>query len=503
VESIGQQLSRAIEQLSNKTTDLERYIYVTALLDANETLFYRVVMSDPAQFLPIVYAPTVGEACLKFGHIYRQPRGLYVSITQRKRLRQVLKNWPARDVRFICVSTGERILGLGDLGTNGMGIPIGKLQLYTACAAVPPRVLLPVLLDCGTNNRDLLNDPLYLGLRKTRPSDEQMTVFVDEFMDAVQDVFPNCCVHFEDWKGIDAVRFLGRYRNRMCCFNDDIQGTGSVTVAGLINAARLKRERLSDQRILFLGAGAAGLGMADMIVAGMRLEGISESRARARIAMMDMHGLLEPSRRDLSPEQQKYAIQHAPTKDLVHSIESVRPTALVGVSTVGKAFNQHVIEAMAKVNERPIIFALSNPTDHAECSAAEAYTWSQGTAIYAAGVQFPPVLYGNHEFIPSQLNNFYVFPAIGLAVYATMAQRVTDEMFIAAANATADQVTPEMLQQGLLFPPQSNVLETEICTASRVAEVVFEQDFARVDRPPEIEPWLRSMLYEPKYREFV
>jgi malate dehydrogenase (oxaloacetate-decarboxylating)(NADP+) len=503
IEIIEQQVARAFEQLSNKITDLERYIYLTALLDANETLFYRVVMSDPAQFLPIVYAPTVGEACLKFGHIYRQPRGLYVSIAQRKRLRQVLKNWPARDVRFICVSTGERILGLGDLGSNGMGIPIGKLQLYTACAAVPPRVLLPVLLDCGTNNRDLLQDPLYLGLRKLRPGDDEMTAFVDEFMETVQEVFPHCCVHFEDWKGIDAVRFLERYRDRMCCFNDDIQGTGSVTVAGLINAARFKRERLSDQRVLFLGAGAAGLGMADMIVAGMRREGLSERDARARIAMVDMHGLLQQSRHDLSPEQHRYAIRHAPNRDLVEVVRSLKPTTLIGVSTVGKAFNQQVIEEMSHVNRQPIIFALSNPTDHAECSAAEAYTWSQGKAIYAAGVQFPPVLFGGNEYIPSQLNNFYVFPAIGLAVYATMARRVTDEMFIAAANATADQVSLDRLERGLLFPPQSNVLETEICTATRIAEVVFEQGLAGVERPPEIEPWLRNLLYEPKYREYV
>ncbi len=499
VETIDRQAQRVLRQLGHKTTDIERYIYLIQVLDADETLFYRVVMSDPARFLPIVYDPTVGEACLRFGHIYRHPRGMYVSIRNKGRVRQVLANWPEKDVRVICVSTGERILGLGDLGANGMGIPIGKLQLYTACAAVAPQGLLPILLDCGTNNHELLVDPLYLGLRQARPTDEEMTPFVDEFVQAVQDAFPNCCIHFEDWKGTDALRFLARFRDKVSCYNDDIQGTGSITVAGLLNAARIMGQQLKDQRVLFLGAGSAGIGIADMIVSAMKLEGLTEEQARGRIWLFDVNGLLEPSRKDLIPEQKVYAHPHAPTHDLVAAINSIKPTVLIGVSTVGRTFTQPVVEAMSKLNQRPIIFALSNPTERAECTAEQAYTWSRGKAIYAAGVQFPPVQYEGKTFLPGQANNFYVFPAVGLAIYATNAKRVTDEMFIEAAKATADQVTDQQREQGMVFPPQSNILETEIRTAERVAAVVFERNLARVERPKDINSWLRAMLYKPEY----
>jgi malate dehydrogenase (oxaloacetate-decarboxylating)(NADP+) len=499
VETLELQEQRALQQLELKTSDIERYIYLNQLLDSNETVFYSVVMSDPARFLPIVYDPTVGEACLKFGHIYRRPRGMYVDITHKGRIRQVLANWPERDVSVICVSTGGRILGLGDLGTNGMGIPIGKLQLYTACAAVPPRGLLPILLDCGTDNHDLLNDPLYLGLRRERPPDDEMTGLVDEFVEAVQHVFPNCCIHFEDWKGTDALRFLARYRDQVSCYNDDIQGTGSITVAGLLNAMRISGQKLVDQRVLFLGAGSAGLGIAGMIVSAMKLEGLSEEDARKRISMFDVNGLLEPSRGDLSPDQKVYAHPQAPTQDLVAAINAIKPGILIGVSTVGKAFTQRVVEAMAKLNPRPVIFALSNPTDRAECTPTDAYTWSKGKAIYAGGVQFPPVKYGNKTFLPGQANNFYVFPAVGLAIHATRAKRVTDEMFIVAARATADQVTDEQRGKGMLFPPQSNILETEVRTAERVAAIVFERDLARVPAPKDIPTWLQGLLYKPEY----
>jgi len=499
VETIDLQAQRCLQQLGQKTTDLERYIYLQQLLDASETLFYRVLMSDPARFLPIVYDPTVGEACLKFGHIYRRPRGMYVSIKQKGRVREVLGNWPGENVRVICVSTGERILGLGDIGANGMGIPIGKLQLYTACAAVPPDSLLPILLDCGTNNSELLHDPLYLGLRQTRPSPDDMTAFTDEFVEAVQEVFPNCCIHFEDWKGTDALRFLARYRDKVSCYNDDIQGTGSITVAGLFNAVRIKGEKLKDQRVLFFGAGSAGIGIADMIAAAMKLEGLSEEQACRRISLFDVNGLLEPSRTDLIPEQRVYAHPHSPTRDLVEAISSIKPTILIGVSTVGKTFTRTVVETMSELNQRPVIFALSNPTEKAECSAEEAYQWSKGNAIYAAGVQFPPVQYDGRTFLPGQANNFYVFPAVGLAIYLTNAKRVTDEMFIEAARATAEQVTDQQRGMGLMFPPQSNVLETEICTANRVAKIVFDRNLARVERPADIDTWLRAQLYKPGY----
>ena len=302
------------------------------LLDSNETLFYHVVMSDPAYFLPILYDPTVAEACLKFGHIYRRPHGMYISLKQKGRISQVLANWPKKEVRIICATSGGRILGLGDLGANGMGIPIGKLQLYTACAAVRPHGTLPVLLDFGTNNRELLNDPLYLGLRQPRPPIEEIEPFVDEFVQAVQESFPDCCIQFEDWKGTDALHYLARYRDKVCCFNDDIQGTGSVTLAGLVNAMRITGKSLKDQHVLFLGAGSAGIGNADMIRSAMKLEGLSEEQARSRIWLFDINGLLESSRKDLTQEQKVYAHAHSPTQNLIEAIESIKPSILIGVS---------------------------------------------------------------------------------------------------------------------------------------------------------------------------
>jgi malate dehydrogenase (oxaloacetate-decarboxylating)(NADP+) len=501
VDDIERQSARVLQQLGHKSNDLERYVYLTALLDRNETLFFHVLMSDPARFLPIVYDPTVGEACLKFGHIYRRPRGLYVSMKHAGRVRDVLRNWPEREVRFICVTTGERILGLGDIGANGMGIPIGKLQLYTACAAVPPVGLLPLLLDCGTNNHELLDDPLYLGLRQPRPSQADLDAFVEEFIQATQEVFPGCCVHFEDWKGTDALRMLAKYKDKICCFNDDIQGTGSVTVAGLFSALRLTGAKLKDQKVLFLGAGSAGLGIANTIAAAMQLEGLSEKEAADRISLFDVHGLIESSRKDLNPYQHRYAHRAAPSHDFLEVIRSLKPTALIGVSTKAKAFGRAVIEAMAQNSERPIVFALSNPTDHVECTPQEAYGWSEGRAIYASGVPFPPLAVGGKTFYPSQANNFYVYPAVGLAVYATRAKRVTDEMFIEAARATADQVTDDQRGKGMLFPPQTNVLETEVRTAERVAALVFERNLAQVDRPKDIRRWLQAMLYVPEYHK--
>jgi malate dehydrogenase (oxaloacetate-decarboxylating)(NADP+) len=501
IEDIERQRTRVLQHLGHKSSDIERFVYLTALLDRNETLFYRVLMDDPARFLPIVYDPTVGEACLKFGHIYRRARGMYVSIKRKGHVRDVLRNWPERDVRFICVTTGERILGLGDLGANGMGIPIGKLQLYTACAAVPPDGLLPLVLDCGTNNHELLDDPLYLGLRQPRPSTEELDVFVEEFVQAVQDVFPGCCIHFEDWKGTDALRVLAKYKDKVLCYDDDIQGTGSVTVAGLYAAMRLTGGKLKDQRVLFLGAGSAGIGIADSIVAAMKLEGLTESEARDRIWMFDAHGLVEPSRKDLNVYQQPYAHRLPPSHDFVATIKALKPTAIIGVSTVGKAFTREVVETMTRQNERPIVFALSNPTDHAECTAEEAYAWSGGKAVYAAGVQFPPVVVGGKTFFPSQANNFYVFPAVGLAVYATKAKRVTDEMFVEAARATAAQLTDEQRERGMLFPPQSNVLEMEVRTAESVAKLAFDRNLAQVPRPKDIHAWLHTMLYRPEYRK--
>ncbi len=385
------QLSRVMMQFGNKNTDLDRYIYLINLLDHNETLFYRTVMSDPSRFLPIVYDPTIAEVCLKFGHIYRQARGMYLSMARRGRVKEILRNWPQKDVRFICVTDAGRILGLGDLGANGAAIPIGKLQLYTACAGVPPQYLLPMYLDAGTNNEQYLRDPLYLGMRKTRPSTEDLFSFVDEFVDAVQEVFPKCCIHFEDWTGVDAVHLLERYRDKYCVYNDDVQGTAGITLAGMINATKLKGTKLKDEKYLFLGAGSAAIGLANLLCSALVSQGLTLEKAQAQVYMFDVNGLLESTRKDLVDFQQPYAHQHAPTRDFVAAIESIKPTTIIGVSTIGGAFNQKVVEAMSRINDRPVILAISNPTAHAECTPEQAYTWSKGRAIYAAGVQFAPV----------------------------------------------------------------------------------------------------------------
>jgi malate dehydrogenase (oxaloacetate-decarboxylating)(NADP+) len=498
-ETEDQQLSRVIMQLGHKNTDLDRYIYLVNLLDHNETLFYRTVMSDPARFLPIVYDPTIGEACLKFGHIYRQPRGMYLSITRRGEVKEILRNWPQKDIRFICVTDGGRILGLGDLGANGAGIPIGKLQLYTACAGVPPQYLLPMYLDAGTNNEQYLHDPLYLGMRKTRPATADLYSFVDEFVDAVQEVFPKCCIHFEDWTGVDAVDLLQRYRDKYCVYNDDVQGTAGITLAGMINAAKLKGTKLKDEKYLFLGAGSAGIGLANLLCSALVAQGLALKEAQSRVYMFDINGLLEDTRKDLVDFQKPYAHKHAPTRDFVAAIDSIKPTTIIGVSTIGGAFTQKVVEAMARINERPVILALSNPTEHAECTPEQAYTWSRGKAIYASGVQFEPVHYNGQTFLPGQANNFYIFPAVGMAIFATQAKRVTDEMFIEAGQAVADQVPSDLLKQGLLYPLQSNILETEIETAARVAKLVFDSGLARVKRPADMVAFIRERVYKPEY----
>jgi malate dehydrogenase (oxaloacetate-decarboxylating)(NADP+) len=514
-ESIDTQLDRVMLQLKSKATDLERFIYMMNLLDSNQTLFYHTLMSDPARFLQIVYDPTIGQACLNFDHIFRRPLGMYLSITRKGHVRDVLRNWPVKDVRFICVTNGGRVLGLGDLGANGMGIPIGKLQLYTAAAGVPPQGLLPMYLDAGTNNDGYLNDPLYVGLRRKRPSTEELYEFVDEFVDAVQEVFPECCLHFEDWTGTDAIALLARYRDRVCCFNDDIQGTAGVVLAGLINALKLTGGQLTDQRILFLGAGSAAIGLADLIVSALAQQGVAPEVARQQIRLFDTQGLVVADRAGLAAHKRPYAHQIEPSApfdrfdlasegaQIVSAIEEFRPTALIGVSTVGGLFSQPVIEAMARINERPIVFALSNPSEKHECLPQDAYAWSGGSAVYAGGVQFPAVHSAGRTFLPSQANNLYVFPAVGMAIYAAKATRVTDEMFIEAAHAVADQVSAEQLKLGMLFPPQSDILECEIQTAARVATCVFDSGLAGVERPKDVLACIRDHVYKPEYEALL
>src|SRR4029077_2377672 len=457
VTPIALPVARRHAEIADPENDLQKYLVLSDLQARNETLSYAILMSDPATYMPLVYTPTVGETCQKFAHIFRQARGMYLPITARGRLKQLLSNWPERDVRFIVVTDGERILGLGDLGAGGMGIPIGKLSLYTACAGVPPQYCLPIVLDVGTNNQVLLDDPLYQGLRKQRVRVEEYLAFIDEFVAAVDQLYPKCCIQWEDFANFNAVPILARYRDKICTFNDDIQGTAGMALAGIFGALRLTGQKLAEQRFLFLGAGSAATGIAELISLAMAREGLDLAEARRRNILFDVTGLLVKSRTDLADFQKPFVQNREPISNFAEAIKALRPTAIIGVSTVPKLFTREVIEAMAAINERPIIFPYSNPTSRSECTAEEAYRWSEGRAIFASGSPFPPVEYGGRRFVPGQGNNVYIFPAMGMAVFATEAKRVTEEMFIVAAQAVAEQVTEEDLSVGLIYPPQSRI----------------------------------------------
>ncbi len=501
VTTLALQVARRHAEIAALDHDLQKYLVLSDLQARNETLYYAVLMSDPASYMPIVYTPTVGEACQKFAHIFRAPRGMYLAISARGRLKQLLTNWPEQDVRFIVVTDGERILGLGDLGAGGMGIPIGKLSLYTACAGVPPRYCLPIVLDVGTNNQVLLDDPLYQGLRQHRVRGEEYLAFVDEFVAAVQQLYPKCCIQWEDFANFNAVPILARYRDKICTFNDDIQGTAGVALAGIYGALRLTGKKLSEQRFLFLGAGSAATGIAELISLAMEREGMDLAAARRRNPLFDINGLLVTSRTDLADFQKPFAQEHAPISNFAEAVEALKPTGIIGVSTVPKLFNREVIEAMAKINEHPIIFPYSNPTSRSECTAEEAYRWSDGRAVFASGSPFPPVEINGRHFVPGQGNNVYIFPAMGMAIFATEATRVTEHMFIVAAQAVAEQVTEENLSMGLIYPPQSHILNASLHVAERIATYIFDQGLEGVPRPGDVGALVRARAYRPIYAE--
>jgi malate dehydrogenase (oxaloacetate-decarboxylating)(NADP+) len=499
VTTIQLQVARRHAEIANLDDNLQKYLVLSDLQARNETLFYAVLMSDPATYMPLVYTPTVGEACQKFGHIFREARGIYLPISARGRLRELLCNWPEKDVRFIVVTDGERILGLGDLGAGGMGIPLGKLALYTACAGVPPQYCLPVVLDAGTNNQVLLDDPLYLGLRQYRVRGAEYLAFIDEFVDAVQTLFPKCCIQWEDFANTNAVPILARYRDKICTFNDDIQGTAGVALAGIFAALRLTGQKFTEQRFLFLGGGSAATGIAELISLAMARDGIELATARCRNALFDINGLLVTERTDLAEFQKPFAQDRAPVSTFVGAIEALRPTGIIGVSAVPKLFTRDVIEVMARINERPIIFPYSNPTSRSECTAEEAYRWSDGRAVFASGSPFPPVEIAGRRFVPGQGNNVYIFPAMGMALFATEASRVTEEMFIVAARALAEQVTDENLSVGLIYPPQSRILHASLRVAERIAACIFDQGLAQVPPTDDIGALIRARAYRPIY----
>jgi malate dehydrogenase (oxaloacetate-decarboxylating)(NADP+) len=503
VHSQGEQVMRVMGNLRRKPTDLERYIFMIALQDRNETLFYRVVVDHLEETMPIIYTPTVGQACQEYGHIFRRPRGIFISAKDKGRVANLLRNWPHEEVRIIVVTDGERILGLGDLGANGMGIPVGKLALYTACAGIHPPHCLPVTLDVGTDNEALLKDTLYIGIKQQRLRGDAYDDLVEEFFTAALDLFPHVLIQFEDFANVNAFRLLRKYRDRACTFNDDIQGTGGVALAGLYSALRITGGQLKNQKILFLGAGEAGTGIGDLIVSAMAAEGLSEKEARNRCWFVDSKGLIVKSRNDLAEHKLPYAHDHEFLPDFLSAVESLRPTAIIGASGQPSTFTRPVLEAMARFNKRPIVFALSNPTSKAECTAEEAYAWTQGRAIFASGSPFAPVTIHGKTYVPGQGNNAYIFPGVGLGVIVCGARIVTDEMFFAAAKALAHEVSEADLEQGRIYPPLARIRDVSAVIATAVAEVAYNRGLATKPKPEDLLTHIKSQMYEPKYQSYV
>ena len=486
------QVERVLTWLRSLSSDLEKYIALNALHDRNEALFFRVICDHIDEIQPLIYTPTVGLACQKYGLIFQRPRGLFISANDRGGIADILGNWPYT-TKLIVVTDGERILGLGDLGANGMGIPVGKLSLYSACAGVHPELCLPVMLDVGTNNEEFLKDPYYIGLRQKRITGAAYDEFVDEFVAAARATFPGVLIQFEDFANHSAFRLLHKYRDQACVFNDDIQGTAAVALAGLFSALRVNGGKLRDQTILFLGAGEAATGIADLVVSAMVAEGASEEDALRRNWLVDSKGLVVKGRAGLNAHKLRYAHDQAPIADFLTAIRTLRPTAIIGVAAVGGAFTPDVLRAMAEINERPIVFALSNPTRKAECTAEQAYAWSRGKAVFSSGSPFGECVYEGQVFRPGQGNNAYVFPGIGLGAVVARARRIPEAFFLTAARTLASLVSDEDLGAGSLYPRLRDIRQVSLAIATKVAEEACALGLARRARPLDIEGY----VYDP------
>ncbi|RPJ33470.1 MAG: NAD-dependent malic enzyme [Verrucomicrobiaceae bacterium] len=505
VFSLDEQLVRAYANFQHRAEPLDKYVFLTLLQNRNETLFYKLLETHPEEMIPIIYTPTVGQACLDYGVIFRRPRGMFITIRERGRIAEILRHWPQTDVRMIVVTDGERILGLGDLGVLGMGIPVGKLSLYTSCAGVHPGYCLPITLDVGTNNESLHHSPTYLGLNQPRVRGEEYDAFIEEFVTAVKQVFPKVLLQWEDFGNTNAFRLLNNYRKRICSFNDDIQGTAAVALAGLIAALRETGQSLAEQKLLFLGAGEAGTGIADLFTAAAIDAGLTEAEARQRCWFVDSQGLVVRERlAKLAHHKIPYAHDHPPVETLAEAVETLRPTALIGVSGTPAKFTPEIIARMAEFNERPVIFALSNPTSQAECTAETAYQASGGRAIFASGSPFAPVDFGGRTFVPGQGNNVYIFPGVGLGALVVESAEVSDRMFLVAARTLANLVTEDDLALGRIYPSLTLIREVSVKIATEVAKEAIHSGLAAIQlSDDEVEPTVRQSLYRPTYRPYV
>ncbi|KAJ0986399.1 hypothetical protein J5N97_004755 [Dioscorea zingiberensis] len=500
------QEKKLMRNLRQYEVPLQRYMALMDLQERNERLFYKLLIDNVEELLPVVYTPTVGEACQKYGCIFRRPQGLYISLKEKGKILEVLKNWPQRSIQVIVVTDGERILGLGDLGCQGMGIPVGKLSLYTALGGLRPSACLPITIDVGTNNESLLNDEFYIGLRQKRATGKEYADFLHEFMSAVkQNYGEKVLIQFEDFANHNAFELLAKYGTTHLVFNDDIQGTASVVLAGLVAALKLVGRSLAEHTFLFLGAGEAGTGIAELIALEIsKKTKASLEECRKRIWLVDSKGLIVSSRKEsLQHFKKPWAHEHEPIKDLLGAVKAIKPTVLIGSSGVGKTFTKEVVEAVASFNEKPIILALSNPTSQSECTAEEAYTWSKGRAIFASGSPFDPVDFEGKTFVPGQANNAYIFPGFGLGLVISGAIRVHDDMLLAASEALAGQVTQENFDKGLIYPPFTNIRKISANIAAKVAAKAYELGLAsRLPRPENLVKHAESCMYTPVYRSY-
>ncbi len=507
--TIEQQLTRTYESFSAKQTPLEKYIYLASLHDRNEVLYYRLLDEHLYEMLPVVYTPVVGEACQKFSHIFRRGRGLYIGIDQKNNIEKILRNYHATEPSVIVVTDGERILGLGDQGAGGMGIPIGKLCLYTACAGISPYSTLPITLDVGTNNEERLADPLYMGLRQPRVRGAEYQEFIDKFVAAVKKVYPNVLLQWEDFLKDNAIFQLERFRNDLLTFNDDIQGTASVVVAGIFGALRLTGGKMSDHRLVFAGAGASAHGIAELFVSALVEEGMPVEQARKRIWTCDTKGLAVSDRAGLEGFKKEFArdraelagwkVADAGRISLEETIENAKPTILIGVSATPGTFSEAIVRKMAEMNERPLVFPLSNPTSKSECTAEEAVRWSDGRAIVATGSPFAPVVHDGVTHRIGQCNNAFIFPGVGLGVCVSRARHISDGMFLEAAKALATHVTEADIKESAVYPQIATIRECSHSVACAVIRRAVKEGHADSEILTNLEETVRRAMWYPEY----